>query len=206
MRYALHAFISRPNGDYKITEERYEEIKKDFSKRMSKRLLGKPRSKEITKKMLATKRRNGTLSTSSRPEVRAKISASLKGRTSPFKGVKKPGWSSSTTWVKGNTPWNKGKSCEVLAKKGKRNPMYGKHWYTDGKNNICDYECPEGYHPGVTRNINKEKEEKRRQKISKSSKGRHWFNNGVKNKFCAECPEGYVPGFLTPRIYNKKEM
>jgi len=203
MSYALHAFISRPNSDYKITEAEYEEIRKDFSKRMREQRLGRPRSKDTIAKGLATKRKNGTLSTASRPEVRAKISNSLKGRPSPFKGMKKPGWSNSTTWVKGNTPWNKGKSCEVFAKKGKRNPMYGKHWYTDGKNNICDYTCPEGYHPGVTRNIDKEKEAVRRQKISKSSKGKHWFNNGVTNKLCDKCPEGYVAGFLTPRIYDK---
>lgn len=29
-------------------------------------------------------------------------------------------------------------------------PCKGKHWYTDGTNNIAAFECPDGYHPGKT--------------------------------------------------------
>lgn len=31
---------------------------------------------------------------------------------------------------------------------GEKNSQFGKHWYTNGTNNICALECPEGYHLG----------------------------------------------------------
>lgn len=31
-----------------------------------------------------------------------------------------------------------------------RCPNKGKHWYTDGVNNVAAFECPDGYHPGRT--------------------------------------------------------
>lgn len=77
--------------------------------------------------------------------------------------------------------------------------MYGKHWFTNGNNNIIAEECPEGYKPGKIDNITEEVELKRKRKISENSKGRHWYNNGKINKFCYECPEGFVKGFLDPR-------
>ena len=32
--------------------------------------------------------------------------------------------------------------------KGKANPAYGRHWYTNGKDNKYTYECPKGYYKG----------------------------------------------------------
>lgn len=37
-------------------------------------------------------------------------------------------------------------------------PCKGKHWYTDGVNNVAAFECPDGYHPGRT--VNRETVEK----------------------------------------------
>jgi hypothetical protein len=34
--------------------------------------------------------------------------------------------------------------------KGHLNGNYGKHWYTDGVNNIMSFECPIGFHKGKT--------------------------------------------------------
>lgn len=57
------------------------------------------------------------------------------------------------------------------AKKGEKNPRYGKHHSDEA-----------------------------RQKISEANRinrtGRHWYNNGKENKFCYECPDGFVPGRL----------
>lgn len=63
--------------------------------------------------------------------------------------------------TKGRTTWNKGKQFSEAAKKkmsenhkdvnGENNPMYGKHWYNNGKENKACYECPEGFVPGMLR-------------------------------------------------------
>ena len=215
MAFALHSFVSRPNADYKITKEEYARIKRDYARRMSEMQIGKKVSEETVQKVLATKKKNNTLNTSTRPEVRKKISETLKGNTAWNKGLKGntawnkgkkfPGKTNKTSFRRGDIPWNKGKKCEVFSKKKEDNPMYGKHWYTDGSNNVCDFECPVGYYPGVTRKIDEKKEEIRRQKISKACEGKKWFNNGKSNVLRFECPAGYVPGFLTSRVYKKKE-
>lgn len=36
----------------------------------------------------------------------------------------------------------------ALKSTGPNNAGYGKHWYTNGVENIREYECPEGFHPG----------------------------------------------------------
>ena len=51
MIYALHAFVSRPNADYKITSREYERIKIEFSKLHSKRMTGRYVSPETGKKI-----------------------------------------------------------------------------------------------------------------------------------------------------------
>lgn len=60
MTYALHAFISRPNADYKITPREYERIKIEFSKLHSERMTGREVSKETSE--LISKRRKEFLS------------------------------------------------------------------------------------------------------------------------------------------------
>lgn len=44
---------------------------------------------------------------------------------------------------KGKTPWNKGKYWS-------NHKDRGKHWYTNGVDNIRCFECPVGYHKGRT--------------------------------------------------------
>lgn len=51
MTYALHAFVSRPNADYKITPRKYERIKIEFSKLHSERMTGRYVSPETGEKI-----------------------------------------------------------------------------------------------------------------------------------------------------------
>ena len=51
MTFAIHAFVSRPNADYKITSREYERIKKSFSKLQSERMTGHYVSPETGKKI-----------------------------------------------------------------------------------------------------------------------------------------------------------
>ena len=60
MTFAIHAFVSRPNADYKITSREYERIKKSFSKLQSERMIGHKVSKETCE--LISKRRKEFLS------------------------------------------------------------------------------------------------------------------------------------------------
>ena len=60
MTFAIHAFVSRPNADYKITSKEYERIKKSFSKLQSERMTGHKVSKETSE--LISKRRKEFLS------------------------------------------------------------------------------------------------------------------------------------------------
>ncbi len=66
---------------------------------------------------------------------------------------------------------------------GKNNPVYGRHWYTDGNVVIYTYKCPDGFRPGRNRH-------------SVGAKGRHWYNNGETELMAFECPEGYAEGRL----------
>ena len=45
--------------------------------------------------------------------------------------------------LKGRVPWNKGKTWSNPKDKGK-------HWYTNGVDNIRCFECPDGFTPGRT--------------------------------------------------------
>lgn len=64
------------------------------------------------------------------------------------------------------------------AKKGEKNPNYGKHHTFEARQKIAE-----------ANRINRT--------------GRHWYNNGKENKFCYECPDGFVPGRLL--IYKETE-
>lgn len=37
---------------------------------------------------------------------------------------------------------------ESYAKSGRKSPLYGKHWYTNGVVNVVSTACPDGFFPG----------------------------------------------------------
>lgn len=96
--------------------------------------------------------------------------------------------------LKGHTVSEECKNKISLSKIGFRHNMesrkkirkasLGKHWYTDGIKNVFQYECPVGFHQGMTI------------KSNKKSKGYKHYNNGIIETSCLECPEGFVPGRL----------
>lgn len=210
MSYALIAFTVRPNSDYKISSKEYEQLKIMHSNLRKGINNWTPASRS---KARETKIKNGTLHKSPSKDHRDKISNTLK-RKYDSKEIKthneghslnestkeKISTTLKTKYKSGDIKvWNKGQSCPSSQKFGKDNGMFGKTFWTNGKDNVVSEYCPEGYWKGITKKINKETEEKRKKKISEAGKGKHWFNNGKENKFCYECPEGFVPGFLCKR-------
>ncbi len=210
MSYALVAFTVRPNSDYKISSREYEQLKIMHSNLRKGINNWTPESRSKAKE---TKIKNGTLHKSPSKDHKDKISNTLK-RKYASKEIKthneghslnestkeKISTTLKTKYESGEIKvWNKGQSCPSSQKFGKDNGMFGKTFWTNGKDNIVSECCPEGYWKGITKKINKETEEKRKKKISEAGKGKHWFNNGKENKFCYECPEGFVPGFLCKR-------
>lgn len=210
MAYALIAFTIRPNSDYKISSREYERLKIMHSNLRKGINTWTPESRN---KARETKIKNGTLHKSPSKDCKNKISSTLKkkyaskelkahneGHLLNESTKEKISAALKTKYELGEIKvWNKGQSCPSSQKFGKDNGMFGKTWWTNGKDNIASEHCPEGYWKGITKKINKETEEKRKKKISEAGKGKHWFNNGKENKFCYECPEGYVLGFLCKR-------
>ena len=86
------------------------------------------------------------------------------------------------------------RACEKIknSKIGDKNPMYGTHWYTNGKINIQSKDCPEGFYRGRTIDESIKKKSAHTKNI-----GKHWFNNGKEQVYSANCPDGFVLGRLT---------
>ena len=96
-------------------------------------------------------------------EVKKKISESEKGKVVSFETRQKMRRNMiGKRYALGHTMSNESKKlmCEKLSKKfsGKNNPAFGRHWYTNGIENIYihDIQCPEGFWAGMTRKSKKE--------------------------------------------------
>ena len=89
---------------------------------------------------------------------------------------------------KGLRTWNNGK-VQIRSKTKPRDDFVigylnkkNLHWYTNGVEEICCKDCPEGFRPGRI--------SRKRDNIC------HFYNNGIITIKCETCPEGFVPGML----------
>ena len=88
------------------------------------------------------------------------------------------------------------------AKKGEKNPNYGKLGINKGKKLSEETrrkmaEAHKGKRAGKDNPFyGKKHSQETRKKLSEANKGKHWYNNGKENKYCFECPPGFIPGRL----------
>ena len=91
------------------------------------------------------------------------------------------------------------------AKKGKKNPNYGKQFSEETRKKMSDAKKGKKNH-----NYGKQFSEETKKKLSEAHKGQniwtkctHWYNNGKINIRAKQCPDGFVPGKLL--IYKETE-
>ena len=100
------------------------------------------------------------------------------------------------------------------AKKGEKNPNYGKPAWNKGKHlsEETKKKMSEAHKDQTPWSKGKKFSEEYKKRLRESHKGKnignknalgnknnlgkHWFNNGKENMFCFECPKGFVPGML----------
>ena len=100
------------------------------------------------------------------------------------------------------------------AKKGEKNPNYGKPAWNKGKPLSAEHKnrLSEAHKDQIPWSKGKKFSEEYKKRLRESHKGKnlgnknalgnknnlgkHWFNNGKENMLCYECPEGFVPGML----------
>jgi len=95
MFFACHAFVSRPNADYKITSREYERLKLNFSRLSSEINKGKKMSKEsieklrksLTGRKLSIEHRKNLTGKKRSDKSKQKMSAAKKGKPSSRLGV-----------------------------------------------------------------------------------------------------------------------
>lgn len=186
MRFALHAFWSRPNSDYKISAEEYAKLREDYANLLRERM-----SKGLTKSIrdhIKNKSwfNNGSINVFALecPEgfVKGRIFSNEHRANMSIAAKNKPPITEEHR--KNQSKSHKGKTV------GKENGSFGKHWYTNGKENTLAFECPEGYRLG--KYVSQETASKISHSITKNKN--HWYTNGKEDILSPVCPEGYYPG------------
>lgn len=186
MKFALHAFVSRPNSDYKISAEEFAKLREDYANLLRERLsagLNKSFSDSGKGKHWFN---NGAENIFTYECPKGYVSGRL------FSDEHKNNMSIA---AKNKPPiteeHRRNQSKSHIGKTvGKDNGSFGKHWYTNGKENILAFECPEGFYAGKT--VSQKTIDM--QKASKAKNKKHWFTNGTDNIMTNECPVGYYPG------------
>ena len=154
MIFALRAFISRPNADYKITPREYERIRTSWAKAFREKMLGKPanRPREVTERINAKNR--GSKRTL---EQRQRMSEAQKRVVQRTGGGNRKGKKGTPEGNKHNSEaqflrYAKNLNMTVEEYKSYRKWLmydsHKKHWYNNGKENIVAERCPEGYTSG----------------------------------------------------------
>ena len=85
-----------------------------------------------------------------------------------------------SSFNKGKKRSDEAKKKMSEAKKGEKNPSYGKPAWNKGKPLSAEHKKKIG----------------ELKKGNTNTKGKHWYNNGKINTMAKECPEGFVPGVL----------
>ena len=89
-----------------------------------------------------------------------------------------------------HTPSDDTKNKMSEAKKGEKNPMYGKHLSEETKNKLSEELKGRKFSEEHKKKIGETK------KGNTYVRGRHWYNNGNKCIRAKECPPGFIPGRL----------
>lgn len=109
------------------------------------------------------------------------------------------------TYFKGKHHTEETKKKQSEAKKGEKNPNYGKHTWNKGipqseehrkKNSESHKGKPS---PNKGKHLSTEIKNKISETLkgkSNATKGAHWYNNGEINIMAKECPDGFTPGRL----------
>ena len=84
------------------------------------------------------------------PETRKKLSIANRGEKNPMFGKHE----THPMFGKHHSEETKKKMSMSLSGKfcGEKNPMFGRKWFTNGVDDICQYECPPGFVPGRAKN------------------------------------------------------
>lgn len=83
------------------------------------------------------------------------------------------------------TEWNPGFGTSFVE---------GRLWWTNGVEEVLEFECPPGWRKGRL-----PESQETREKKSESQIGKIWWNNGTEEKWSHDQPEGFVKGRLPHR-------
>lgn len=186
MRFALHAFWTRPNSDYKISAEEYAGLKEDYANLLKKRIGDGDFKAFLDSGKGKHWFNNGDVNvfTYECPEgfVNGRLFSDEHRSNMSIAAKNKPPITEEHRRKQSES--HKGKTV------GKENGSFGKHWYTNGKENTLAFECPEGFRLG--KYVSQETANKI--KCSRAKNKKHWYTNGKEDILSAVCPTGYYPG------------